>query len=79
MALFLVANVHCFFDKISAINTTESFENQVLYLDIVDGTLIFDNSYGKHELIAQKIEQEDILIFNKESFNNFKKYYDKKG
>lgn len=43
-----------------------------IYLDIVDGTLIFDNSYGKHELIAQIIEQEDILIFNKESFNNFK-------
>jgi predicted ABC-type ATPase len=26
-----------------------------IYLEIVDGTLIFDNSYGKHELIAQKI------------------------
>lgn len=29
-----------------------------IYLPIVDGALIFDNSYGKHELIAQKIEKK---------------------
>ena len=46
-----------------------------IYIDIVDGTLIFDNSYGKHELIAQKIEKEDILIYNIEKFNKLK-YYD---
>lgn len=49
-----------------------------IYLDIVDGTLIFDNSYGKHELIAQKIEREDILVFEKEKFNHIKDYYDQK-
>ncbi|WP_461534332.1 zeta toxin family protein [Sinomicrobium sp.] len=49
-----------------------------IYLDIVDGTLIFDNSYGKHELIAQKIEEE-FLIFDSNKFNQLKKFYDKEG
>jgi len=31
-----------------------------IYIDIVDGTMVFDNSYGKHELIAQKIEDEKL-------------------
>lgn len=48
-----------------------------MYLEIVDGTLIFDNSYGKHELIAQKIEHEKMLIFNPEKFTQLKKYHDK--
>src|SRR5690606_20083620 len=48
-----------------------------MYLDIVDGTLIFDNSYGKHELIAQKIENEEIIVLNSNKFNQLKKYYDK--
>lgn len=49
-----------------------------IYLEIVDGTLIFDNSYGKHELIAQKIEKEDLIIFDLEKFNQLKQFYDKK-
>ncbi|MGX1025215.1 putative ABC-type ATPase [Psychroflexus sp. MBR-150] len=49
-----------------------------IYLNIVDGTLIFDNSFGKHELIAQKIEQEDIIIFDHQKYNQLKSYYDKK-
>lgn len=49
-----------------------------IYIKIVDGTLIFDNSYGRHELIAQKIEQERILIFDKEKFDQLKEY-DQKG
>lgn len=49
-----------------------------IYLEIVDGTLIFDNSYGKHELIAQKIEHEKMLVFNTEKINQLKKHYDKK-
>src|SRR5690606_38425215 len=49
-----------------------------IYLDIVDGTLIFDNSYGKHELIAQKLEHEKMLVFNTKKVNQLKKYYDKK-
>lgn len=48
-----------------------------IYLEIVDGTLIFDNSYGKHELIAQKFENETITILDSEKFNRLKKYYDK--
>src|SRR5690554_3018974 len=39
-----------------------------IYLDIVDGILVFDNSFGRHELIAQKIEQEDMLVFNKKKY-----------
>lgn len=49
-----------------------------IYLEIVDGTLIFDNSYGKHELIAQKIEKEDLIIFDLEKYKQLKQFYDKK-
>lgn len=49
-----------------------------IYLEIVDGALIFDNSYGKHNLIAQKIESEKIIIQDTEKFNRLKEYYDKK-
>lgn len=48
-----------------------------IYLEIVDGTLIFDNSYGKHELIAQKIEKENLMIFDIEKFKQLKQFYDK--
>lgn len=50
-----------------------------IYIKIVDGVLIFDNSYGKHELIAQKIEHEEILILDTEKFNRLKKSYDQQG
>lgn len=50
-----------------------------IYIDIVDGTMVFDNSYGKHELIAQKIEDEKIMVLDKKKFNQIKKYYDYKG
>lgn len=49
-----------------------------IYLEIVDGTLIFDNSYGKHQLIAQKFDSEAITILDLEKFNRLKDYYDKK-
>lgn len=49
-----------------------------IYLEIVDGTLIFDNSYGKHELLAQKFENEKISILDSEKFNRLKNYYDEK-
>jgi predicted ABC-type ATPase len=48
-----------------------------IYLEIVDGALIFDNSYGKHELIAQKFENEKTTVLDTEKFNRLKKYYDK--
>lgn len=50
-----------------------------IYLEIVDGALIFDNSYGKHELIAHKIDKEDISIFDNYKFNLLKEIYDQKG
>jgi len=48
-----------------------------IYLPIIDGVLIFDNSYGKHELIAHKIEDEKIKIINNQKFNLLKEFYDK--
>lgn len=44
-----------------------------IYLKLVDHALKYDNSYGKHELIAQKIE-DDFLIFNKRTYSKLKKY-----
>ena len=49
-----------------------------IYINIVDGVLIFDNSFGKHELIAQKIEDEDIVITDANKFNELKKSYEQK-
>lgn len=46
-----------------------------IYMDIVNGALIFDNSYGKHELIAQKIESE-VIILNSEKYNRLVKSYE---
>lgn len=46
-----------------------------IYMDIVNGALIFDNSYGKHELIAQKIESE-VIILNLEKYNRLVKSYE---
>ena len=47
-----------------------------IYLPIVDEALIFDNSEGKHELIAKKINQSDISILNNVKFNLLKQYHD---
>lgn len=44
-----------------------------IYLKLVDNALIYDNSYGKHELIAQKIEDE-FFIFNNHTFSKLKKH-----
>ena len=49
-----------------------------IYLPIVDSTLIFDNSYGKHELIAHKIGNDEIMIIDTIKFNQLKKFYDEK-
>ena len=50
-----------------------------IYLEIVDGTFIFDNSFGKHELIASKFEHEQILVLNKSKFAILKnQYHDEK-
>lgn len=47
-----------------------------IYLPIVDGALIFDNSEGKHELLADKQIDGLLSIVNQEKFNLLKKYYD---
>lgn len=46
-----------------------------IYLPIVDEVMIFDNSAGKPELIAEKIVESDINILNTFKFNKLKKYY----
>ena len=45
----------------------------------MDGAFVFDNSYGKHELIAQKFNEENILIFDEDKFQQLKDFYDGKG
>lgn len=47
-----------------------------IYLPVVDGALIFDNSEGKHELIFDKKIDGLINIINQDKFNLIKKYYD---
>ncbi|MCE7039445.1 zeta toxin family protein [Dyadobacter sp. CY312] len=47
-----------------------------LYLPIVDGALIFDNSHGRHELLAEKTTLEELNIFDSTKFNNLKYYHD---
>ena len=47
-----------------------------IYLPIVDGAFIFDNSEAKHELIADKQIDTSINIASIDKFNILKKYYD---
>jgi predicted ABC-type ATPase len=43
-----------------------------IYLPIVDGALIFDNSIGKHILLAQKTIDGQLNIIDKIKFNELK-------
>ena len=47
-----------------------------IYLPIVDEIMIFDNSEGKHDLIAEKTMESEIEVLNKVKFNQLKSYYD---
>lgn len=47
-----------------------------IYLPIVDGAFIFDNSNGKHEIIAQKTIVDNLIILDELKFNVLKTYYD---
>jgi len=47
-----------------------------IYLPIVDGAFIFDNSTGKHEILAQKTIDGKLTIINEPKFNELKKWYD---
>ncbi|MDR0970135.1 MAG: zeta toxin family protein [Lentimicrobiaceae bacterium] len=47
-----------------------------IYLPIVDGVMIFDNSEEKTELLAVRMKDEPLKIINESKFNNLKCYYD---
>lgn len=47
-----------------------------IYLPIVDGALIFDNSEGKYELLAEKMIDGSLNIINQVKFKNLKYYHD---
>lgn len=47
-----------------------------MYLPIVDGALIFDNSEGKYELLAQKTVEGELSIENPPKFDLLKRYHD---
>jgi predicted ABC-type ATPase len=47
-----------------------------IYLPIVDEAMIFDNSAGKHELIAEKTAHSDMAVVNTEKFKQLKHHYD---
>ena len=47
-----------------------------IFLPIVDGALIFDNSFGKHVLIARKTIRKELEIIDNSKFTLLKKYYD---
>ena len=47
-----------------------------IYLPIADEIMIFDNSEGKHDLIAEKTIESEIEVLNKVKFNQLKSYYD---
>jgi predicted ABC-type ATPase len=47
-----------------------------IYLPIVDGAFIFDNSEAKHELIADKLLGTSLNFVNIDKFNLLKNYYD---
>ena len=45
-----------------------------IYMPIADEVLIFDNSVGKHDLIAEKTIETDINIINPQKFKMLKSY-----
>jgi predicted ABC-type ATPase len=47
-----------------------------IYLPIADEIMIFDNSEGKHDLIAEKTIESEIEVLNKVKFNQLKSYYE---
>ena len=49
-----------------------------IYIDIVDAVLIFDNSFGNHQLIAQTDNANQLELIDDIKFNKLKKYYDGK-
>lgn len=50
-----------------------------IYLQIADEIMIFDNSEGKHDLIAEKTIESEIEVLNEVKFNQLKSYYDERA
>jgi predicted ABC-type ATPase len=50
-----------------------------IYLPIADEVMIFDNSEGRHDLIAEKIVDAEIDVLNGTKFNQLKNYYNEKS
>lgn len=49
-----------------------------IYLSVVDEVLIYDNSGGKPELIAEKTLESEVTVLNESKFNKLKnQYYEK--
>ncbi|MBF0693437.1 MAG: zeta toxin family protein [Flavobacterium sp.] len=46
-----------------------------IYIPIVNEVMIFDNSEGKHDLIAQKTLESKIDVLNEIKYNSLKSYY----
>jgi predicted ABC-type ATPase len=49
-----------------------------IYLEIADEVLIFDNSFGVPELIAEKSLDTEIKILSETKFYNLKKYWNER-
>jgi predicted ABC-type ATPase len=46
-----------------------------IYIPIADEVMLFDNSYGKPELIAEKNSETELVILNELKFDKLKKQY----
>lgn len=46
-----------------------------IYLPIADEVMIFDNSEGKYDLIAEKVFDSEINVLHETKFNQLKYYY----
>lgn len=46
-----------------------------IYLPIVDEVMIFDNSFGKPELIAEKMLDTEIDVINEIKYDKLKNIY----
>jgi len=49
-----------------------------IYLNMVDAVLIFDNSFGKHQLIAQTVNLKELELIDESKFYKLKAYYNGK-
>jgi predicted ABC-type ATPase len=47
-----------------------------IYIPITDQVLIFDNSEGQHQLLAEKSSNEELNILDEQKFNELKTIYD---